>query len=166
MEKRIDKLKTELRKLGFITEETEDTEWHSFMYSDLTFRFTVDERLDLLAIGVAFYQEHTDVERGRILEVINRFNDRMNFVKVIEVGDVLWLTYEMDVERRMPDEEDLRKMITLLTGGYYHLTSLYAELVGPPEDGREKGETETEPGAFDWDGYVSDEKGADNDDGR
>lgn len=164
MENRIDRLKAELRKLGFITKETEDKEWHSFTYSNLTFRFTVDEKQALLAIGVAFYQEHSGVGRGKILEVINQVNDSLNFVKVIEIGDVFWLTYEMDVERRMSDEDDIQKMIVLLTGGYYHLTGVYSELVGLSEDGQEK--REAEPDAFDWYGYVSDKKSGDNDDDR
>ena len=164
MEKRIDRLKAELRKLGFVTTETEDREWLSFTYSDLTFRFTVDEEQDFMAMGLAFYQEHSDVERGRILEVINRVNDRINYAKVIEIGDVFWLTYEVDVERRMPDGEDIRNMIMTLTGAYYHLTSVYAEVAGLPDLVQEEEKEGTSPGAFDWDGYVSDGKGGDNDD--
>lgn len=155
MEKRIDRLKAELKKLGFITTETDDPEWLSFSYSDLTFRFTVDEEQGFLAIGLAFYQEHSDVDKARILEFINRINEMMNYVKLIEVGDVFWLTYEVDAERRMPDEEDIRDMIMRLTGGYYRMINVYVEVVGRLDLGQEEGGGAV-PDAFDWDGYVSD----------
>lgn len=166
MEKKIDKIKEELRKLGFVTRETDDAGWLSFTYSDLTFRFTVDEKQDFLAIVLGLYQEHSDVDRAKILEFINRMNAMMNYVKLIELGDVFWLTYEVYVERRMPDKEDIRDMIKLLAEGHDLLIGVYAEMVGQLEGGEEEENGGAEPGAFDWDGYVSDEKGGDNDDNR
>lgn len=166
MEKRIDRIKEELRGLGFVTAETDDAGWLSFKYSDLTFRFTVDEEQDFLAIGLGFSQEHSDVDRAKILEFINRMNAMLNYVKIIELGDAFWLTYEVDVERRMPDEEDIRDIIMVLTGGYYRLIRVYAEMVGQLDGGEEEENGGAVPGAFDWDGYVSDEKRGDNDDNR
>ena len=160
MDTKTEKLKNVLRKLGFISKETEDENWFCFTYSDITFRFSIDEKQDCMTLGVAYYQEHRHVDRGKILEVMNRLNDRMNFIKVIELDDVFWLAYEFDVESRMPETEELRKMIMLLTGAYYHLVSLYEGLVSSSKDneGDKGNEEEYVPESFDWDGFVNDEK--------
>ena len=79
---------------------------------------------------------------------------------MIELGDVFWLAYELDVESRMPETEELRKMIMLLTGAYYHLTSLYERIAGVSNDdnGEKAIEEEYVPESFDWDGFLNDEK--------
>ena len=160
METKQERLKSELRKLGLVAKETDEKDWLSFTYSDLTFRCNVNE--DYMAIGVCFYQEHDVVDRDKILEVINRVNDRINFAKVIEIGDVFWLTYEVDVETRMPGSDEIKKMIMLLTGDYYHLVSVYEKVVGLTVPGGEE-DIETES-SFDWDGFVNKEDEGKRDD--
>ncbi len=160
METKIDKLKAGLRELGFITRDTEDEGWSSFTYMDTTFRFSVDEEQDLLTLGVGYYLEHGNVDRAKILEVINRLNDRVNYLKVIELGVVFWIVYERDVESGMPEVEQIRKMIVLLMGAYFNLTSLYGEIVGLPEDNEDDEEREgSVPDSFDWDRFLKSEKG-------
>ena len=151
MKNKIEELREALRRLGFVTSDDSDEDWYSFVYSNITYKFTVDENRDFLAMGIAFYQEHDGVDPSKILEVINRVNDRLNYVKVILMGSVFWLTYEMNVEHRLPTEEELRNMIVALKGGYYHLRVVYREVVGDDEAASQ--------GAYDWDGFVNQIKG-------
>lgn len=152
MEKRIERLKQELLKLSIKTNETEDKDWLSFTQDGLMFRCTVDENMDFMTIGIGFYQEHDGVERDKILDLINRVNHRINYAKVIELEDVFWITYELDVEKRMPDKEEIEKMIQLLTRDYDLLVSAYNESIGLAEH---EEEFEQNAGAFDWDGYMN-----------
>lgn len=152
MEKRIERLKQELLKLSIETKKTEDTDWLSFMQDGLKFRCTVDEKMDFMTIGIGFYQEHGGVERDKILDLINRMNHRINYAKVIEVEDFFWITYELDVEKRMPDKGEIEKMIQLLIRDYCLLVSAYNESIGFVQQGDELEQT---PGAFDWNGYLN-----------
>lgn len=153
MEKRIDKLKTELQKLGIMAKETEDEGWYSFTCNDLLFRCTVVEEMDFMTIGVGLYQEHEDVDRDKILDVINNINHRINYAKVIEVNNIFWITYELDVENRMPEGEEIKKILMQLLEDFNLLRSIYKQATGSADEDIDS--SELTDGNYNWDAFVS-----------
>ena len=96
----------ELKALGFDLDFLEEESWYHLLYDDTHILYMpAEDDEDFLRFAIPAIFDVTDENRGSVLEIANKLNLDLKYVKATVMSDSLWLfiEYKMTEGQQMDD---------------------------------------------------------------
>lgn len=121
----------EIKALGFNLDYLEEEEWYHFMYEDTHLLYMpAEDDEDFLRFAVPAIFDVTDENRAMVLEIANKVNMDLKYVKAVVMNDSLWLF----IEYKMMDGQALDELLEFVIRILQYCRSYFQKIISGDED--------------------------------